>query len=147
MAVTKRTRERAIAKRRAEIMPLDQFSQEKQDEIAAQVAADRPPGQWLSLGPPTPHGHPLAQIRSRAWHEWHWARGIDPDAQRDPLPHGRRDAVIARDGYICQICAGEVDPLDVHIDHIKAYSKGSGHELTNLRVTHSTCNLRKGARD
>ena len=56
-----------------------------------------------------------------------------------------RDAVIARDGYVCGICRGEVEPVDVHIDHVVAYSKGGPTALDNLRVTHSVCNVRKGA--
>lgn len=52
-----------------------------------------------------------------------------------------RDAVLARDGYICGICGGTVDPSDVHIDHIYPIHRGGKSVLLNLRVTHSRCNL------
>lgn len=66
-----------IMRRRASVMPLESFPQQKQDQIAAQVSAPEPPDRWLAFGPPGPR--PLAWISSRAWYEWHWSRGIDPD--------------------------------------------------------------------
>lgn len=141
----KRTRAARIEKRRAQVFPLDQFPPDRQAEIARLVAAPKPPPKWLALGPPD-SPRPLAWIISRAWVEWHWHRGIDPDGRRDPLPKGRREAVIARDGYVCGICRGAVEPDDVHIDHIKPWSKGGTHALSNLQVAHSVCNMRKGAR-
>jgi 5-methylcytosine-specific restriction endonuclease McrA len=88
----------------------------------------------------------MAYIESRSWYEWHWERGIDPDNKRDPLPPNLRAAVIDRDGYVCQICGGDIEPTDLHIDHIKPWSKGGRHTLGNLQATHSVCNLKKGDR-
>jgi len=51
-----------------------------------------------------------------------------------------------RDGYVCQLCTTAVEPTDVHLDHIKPYSKGGPTNLENLQVTHSLCNIHKGAR-
>lgn len=57
-----------------------------------------------------------------------------------------RMAVIARDGLICGICRGRVHEWDVHIDHIVPVSRGGMSIMSNLRVTHSKCNLRKAVR-
>ena len=57
-----------------------------------------------------------------------------------------RQKVIQRDGYICGICGGEVAPEDIHIDHVEPVIKGGDSHFLNLRVTHSRCNLRKGAK-
>jgi 5-methylcytosine-specific restriction endonuclease McrA len=54
--------------------------------------------------------------------------------------------VIDRDGYLCGICGGDVEPTDVHLDHIYPYSLGGPTTFNNLRVTHSRCNVKKGAR-
>lgn len=128
-----------IAERRSNIMPLADFSSEHQALIAEQVSAPKPPPRWISAG------GGLAWIESRGWHEWHWQRGIDPGSQRDAMPPSLRQQVIARDGYNCQLCLTEVDPSDLHIDHITPWSKGGRHELDNLQVTHSLCNIKKGA--
>lgn len=134
----KTARERRIEKRRGEVWPLENFSPEKRAEIAEQVAADTPPPRWLDLG--------LAQIPSRAWYEWHWQRGIDPDGRRDAISPALRRSVIDRDGHICQLCGDDVEPGDIHLDHIKPWSKGGPTTLANLQVAHSLCNIKKGAR-
>ena len=76
----------------------------------------------------------------------HWQRGIDPDARRPAIPAWMRATVIERDGYVCQLCGLDVEPDDVHLDHIKPWSKGGAHTVPNLQVTHSLCNMRKAAR-
>lgn len=136
--------ERAIERRRAAVMPLERFPPEHRARIAAQVAAPEPPPRFFPVGGDSPR--PLAWLPSRGWYEWHWSRGIDPEAKREPLPYGTREAVIARDGYVCGLCGGDVEPDDIHIDHVKPYSKGGDHRMSNLQVAHSLCNLRKGAR-
>lgn len=138
-----------IEARRAEIMPLDDFPEQKRSQILAQVAAPRPPGRWIYFGAAGYDGppyRPLASMPSRAWYEWHWARGVDPDAKGRRLSESMRQRVIARDGYICQLCSTPVEPDDVHIDHIIPWSIGGPDTLENLQVTHSRCNLIKGAR-
>ena len=134
-----------LAAIRAEAYPLERLPRETQERIAAQVAAPEPPARWYPVGAPDSH-RPLAWLPSRGFYEWHWARGMDPDSARTPLPSGMRQRVIDRDGYVCQLCGGDVEPTDVHIDHIVPYSKGGPNTLANLQVAHSRCNIRKGAR-
>lgn len=62
------------------------------------------------------------------------------------LPTWLRELVLDRDGLVCGICLGAVEAHDVHIDHIWPRARGGGDELSNLRVTHSRCNMQKGAR-
>jgi hypothetical protein len=119
-------------------MPLESFPVEHQERIARLVAQPEPPNKWLDLG--------LARIVSRAWFEWHWARGRDPLSSRERMPARLRELVIKRDGYVCGLCGGDVDLNDVHLDHKIPWSKGGKHTLDNLQVAHSKCNIRKGAR-
>lgn len=119
-------------------MPLWMFPREHREEIERLVALPEPPPKWL-------RGE-LVQMVSRAWLEWHRARGRDPYAEREPLPRSMRAAVIARDGYVCQLCGAPVEQSDVHIDHIIPFARGGRDTLDNLQVAHSLCNLRKGAR-
>lgn len=121
---------------RPEIMPLHEMPNAV--EIVALVRQPTPPPKWLDLG--------LAMITSRAWYEWHWARGIDPDKRREKIPAFLRQRVIERDGYVCGLCGGDVEPHDVHLDHIHPYSLGGKDTYDNLQVAHSRCNIRKGNR-
>lgn len=78
----------------------------------------------------------------------HWYRGRPAPGygtSRAPLPRSLRLIVIERDGYVCGLCGGDVDPDDLHIDHIKPVARGGRDELANLQVAHPTCNIRKGA--
>jgi hypothetical protein len=59
--------------------------------------------------------------------------------------HRLRPSIIQRDGLVCRICGGAVEPHDVHVDHIHPVSRGGRSEPSNLRVTHRACNLAKGA--
>jgi 5-methylcytosine-specific restriction endonuclease McrA len=127
-------------------MPLAEFGPRHRQEIFAAVERPTPPNKWIRVAG--------ARLPNRAWWEWHWARGRrlwpDPNAvatgQRKKLPRSIRLRVIERDGYICGLCLGPVEPADVHIDHIHPVSLGGGNELENLQVAHSLCNIRKGAR-
>ena len=58
-------------------------------------------------------------IVSRAWCEWMRARGRDPKRpkNRTTVPTAVKDAVLRRDGLICQICGGDIPAEDLHIDH------------------------------
>lgn len=124
--------------RQQHAMPLSEFPLSRRAKINALAKADKRPPRWLNLG--------LAQIESRAWYEWHWRRGRVPGIERDKLSPTQRAEVIARDGYLCGLCGGEVEPDDVHIDHIVPIARGGRDALENLQVAHSRCNLRKGAR-
>lgn len=125
-------------RRRADILPLDDFPEDARNAILEAVAQPKPPPKWLDLA------GGLARIESRAWCEWHWARGMG--LSRQSLPPEIRASVIGRDGYICGLCGDPVDHDDVHIDHILPVSLGGSDDLPNLQVTHSRCNLVKGAR-
>jgi 5-methylcytosine-specific restriction endonuclease McrA len=130
---------------RERAMPLDQFSEAHRAQIQEQVAQDRPPNRWLSLGSPEDR-RPMAYIENRGWWEWHWQRGADPEKRREKIEPALRRQVIARDGHVCQLCGGVVEPTDVHLDHKHPVSRGGLTSLDNLQVSHSRCNLRKGAR-
>lgn len=123
--------------RRARCMPLVYFPDEHLIDIRMDVEDDKKPAYWLDLG--------IAQIPSRSWLEWHWQRGVDPDARRPAIPVWIRQRVLDRDGLLCQICLTAVEATDVHLDHIKPWSRGGEHTVSNLQVTHSRCNLRKWA--
>lgn len=124
---------------RGDIMPMWCFPIDKRREIERAVLADSPPEKWLYfIG---------CKMETRAWYEWHWHRGIDPDKRRPPISGYVRSKVLERDGLVCQICFTDVDPSDVHLDHIIAYSKGGPDTIDNLRVTHSLCNIKRGAGD
>lgn len=98
-----------------------------------------PPLRWRWSAP---------EQESNLWLEWHRVRGLDPykPKRRSGITGTLRIAVIERDGYLCRLCGGEVEPSDVHIDHILPFSAGGPTVLDNLQVAHSRCNIRKGAR-
>lgn len=61
--------------------------------------------------------------------------------------------VFERDGWLCGICSGAVDPeraypdpLSPSLDHIVPLSMGGAHSLANTQLAHLGCNVRKGAR-
>jgi 5-methylcytosine-specific restriction endonuclease McrA len=51
-----------------------------------------------------------------------------------------------RDQGHCYICDQRVETQDCHYDHIIPLSKGGPHIESNIAVTHSWCNYRKGSR-
>ncbi len=117
------------------------------DESQFQIATAE---QWLTLPRPPRYitvCDRMAQVESRAWYEWHWARGGCPGEERRAVPDRVRRAVLSRDGLVCQLCFQQVDPDDVHLDHIKPFSRGGLETVSNLRVTHSICNIRRGNRE
>lgn len=130
-------------KRAAEKAPLSIFSPDHLERIALEALWDEKPNRHILLGTGR---RPLAMIDSRSWWEWHWIRGHNPGETRDKIPAATRAAVIERDDYVCQLCGGDVEPVDLHLDHIRPWSKGGSNTLSNLQVTHALCNIRKGAR-
>lgn len=129
-------RDQLAAKHYPHIMPLKDFPEPFLNRIMGEVEQDSPPPRWR-VGE-------LFRLPSRGYLEWHLFRGVDPRrrGRMDPIV---RNAVIRRDGYVCGICSEPVEPNDVHLDHIIPYSRGGPTTVENLRVTHSACNLRKGA--
>lgn len=122
-------------------MPLECFPPEHRARIEAAVQQPTPPPRWLDCG--------LAQMESRAWYEWHWARGrklkhiggVIP--MRKKIPDALRMAVYERDGHKCLHC-GATDRLS--LDHIHPWSLGGADTLDNLQTLCRPCNSRKGAR-
>ena len=60
--------------------------------------------------------------------------------------------VFDRDGWVCGICSGPVDPdlkwpdpLSVSLDHIVPVSRGGKHRRDNAQCSHLRCNVSKGA--
>lgn len=46
----------------------------------------------------------------------------------------------------CWLCRKPIEDDDVHYEHVKPFSAGGRHTLSNLRPAHSLCNLVKGSR-
>lgn len=128
-----------------DVMPRCELPAETQAWIARVVLLPNPPDRWHYLGLPDDL-NPTAVIPSRAWYEWHWHRGVNPKKFRQALPGAVRDSVIARDGLTCGLCGSSVELADVHIDHVLPVSRGGSDHPQNLQVSHSRCNLSKGAR-
>lgn len=122
------------------VMPLDRFPAEKRAQIEAAVARPEPPEQWLNLVG--------CRMESRAWYEWHWARGqklryYSDGRVRSKIPDALRLEVYTRDGFTCLHCG--TDEL-LSLDHIHPWSLGGGDTLENLQTLCRPCNSRKGAR-
>lgn len=64
---------------------------------------------------------------------------------RQKIARSTRAAVVARDGWTCRICGEDVTPGDEHLDHVLPVSMGGSNRVSNLRLTHASCNLRRGA--
>ena len=138
-------RDRLAAKHYPQIHDLLAFDEDHLIDILIDVEGDEKPPEFFPVGP-SDSPRPLAWLPKRSWLEWHLFRGIAPAARRPGISPTIRAAVIARDGYTCQLCGGGVEPGDVHLDHIKPFSKGGPTTVHNLQVTHSLCNIRKGNR-
>lgn len=115
------------------------FTQEDWDEIRRLAHAPDPPPKWKNLGAG-------CSVPSRAWSEWLRARGRDP---KNPKARGtvsakKREAVLRRDGFVCQICGGRILLDELHIDHIHPVARGGSDDVENLQAAHAMCNLRKG---
>lgn len=54
-----------------------------------------------------------------------------------------RNAVLARDGWICHICGGLVLRHELNFDHIIPLTRGGAHSNDNLAVAHASCNFSK----
>ena len=52
----------------------------------------------------------------------------------------KRAVVWERDAGICHICTLPADPLNWHLEHVVALSKGGEHSYTNCKVSHPHCN-------
>ncbi|MEU8213985.1 HNH endonuclease signature motif containing protein [Micromonospora sp. NPDC049044] len=71
---------------------------------------------------------------------------------RREAPLVLRSQLAARDGLDCYLCSDPLDlrtahpdPLYASIDHFTPLARGGTNELSNLRLAHLVCNLRKRA--
>lgn len=123
------------------VMPLECFPPEHRARIEQAVARPAPPPRWLRFG--------LCEMESRAWYEWHWARGRKLNHAgaalpiRKKIPDALRLKVYERDGYACLHC-GTTERLS--LDHIHPFSLGGPDTFENLQTLCRPCNSRKGAR-
>lgn len=104
----------------------------------------------------------MLNARDRAY------RAADPEKHRDQArrANARRRAahraedelvirrrVFDRDGWVCQLCDGVVDPTAKHpdpwsasLDHVLPLSLGGRHTYANTQLAHLRCNLVKNNR-
>ena len=54
-------------------------------------------------------------------------------------------AVAERDGWRCHICGDTVARRDMSLDHLVPIARGGTHEMTNVRLAHLSCNVKRGA--
>jgi 5-methylcytosine-specific restriction endonuclease McrA len=119
------------------VLPLSELSEESQARIAELVALPSPPPKMIRLG--------HVQIPSRAYYEWYAQRGRGQAFRHPDTPRWMREAVLERDGMVCQLCGGDIPDGDLHIDHILPVALGGPTRVSNLQAAHSKCNIRKGA--
>lgn len=71
------------------------------------------------------------------------------------ITRAERRAIYERDGWVCQLCMGEVDPdlapthrMAATLDHIEPRSATlvPDHSPSNLRLAHRACNSKRGNR-
>jgi hypothetical protein len=86
------------------------------------------------------------RIRDRKRTQWRRAVVTDPNA--DLID---RNEVGDRDGWVCWVCKRDVDrtlawpdPLSASLEHIVPLARGGRHVLTNVSVSHLTCNVKRG---
>lgn len=84
-------------------------------------------------------------LAARGWRIRNFERYADVVA-RPAIPPALRLRVLERDGLVCHVCSNPVEATDVHIDHVIPLSRGGMTSLENLKVSHSFCNMSKGAK-
>jgi len=71
-------------------------------------------------------------------------RALEKEVTIGYVPSKPKSELYKRDKGICGICNNYVEYDNVHIDHIVPLSKGGEHSMSNLQLSHSWCNLKKG---
>jgi 5-methylcytosine-specific restriction endonuclease McrA len=118
---------------------------------------DRHPGrqaEWMRAFREANPG--LTAAWARAWRKTNLERALAGERERamrravlkratqiEPIRHA---VIVERDGPICHLCLGHVEPADISIDHIIPLARGGPHRYENLAVSHWDCNHRKNAR-
>lgn len=97
---------------------------------------------WTGRTPPGYRKYIKGDYRRRARHH-----GVD----YEPLD---RNAIFVRDGWICGICGGAVDPelkypdrKSASLDHVVPFTRGGAHTAGNVQCSHLDCNILKRDRD
>lgn len=55
-----------------------------------------------------------------------------------------REALAEQDFIVCYYCKCEITPADSHLEHKRPVSRGGGNHRSNLVLSCSACNLKKG---
>lgn len=61
------------------------------------------------------------------------------------IPINMRRSVIERDGPRCVFCGQDLEPNEIHLDHVIPEARGGETTRQNLQVTCRKCNQEKGA--
>ena len=69
---------------------------------------------------------------------------IDIKPKRKNIPKSVRFEVFKRDSFKCQYCGNSAPEVVLHVDHIKAVSKGGQNDIFNLITACQPCNAGKG---
>lgn len=48
-----------------------------------------------------------------------------------------------RDGHVCYLCTKPMFRTDMTIDHVQPLAKGGADDISNFRLVHSQCNVKK----
>ena len=68
-----------------------------------------------------------------------------PHGKRKSISSGYRDIItsflIERDGFVCGMCGESLEDSKIHIDHIIPVALGGVDIMSNVRLTHATCNM------
>lgn len=67
-------------------------------------------------------------------------------ANRPPIRHRTRFAVLERDGFRCVYCGATADSSRLEVDHVVPVAHGGAHELSNLVTACFECNAGKSDR-
>ncbi len=80
----------------------------------------------------------LIQMEAQARYQWRRA-GL-------PVERISYEDVLARDGWVCQICKGPVTECSLSFDHTIPKVDGGPHTFENVGVAHVRCNDSKGGK-
>jgi 5-methylcytosine-specific restriction protein A len=65
-------------------------------------------------------------------------------APRAKFPKTLRIRLLNAQHHRCAICNGPLGLYDSHIDHVMPRAMGGSDDVSNLQLTHMSCNTRKG---